>query len=163
MRLLLLLLFGAFTALVVPYVLHEARPDMFPAGTEVLRAYQDAQEIARILLESWRMGQEPGASQPLFEETRLWSTTVVVSVAATWFQGFMLGGIVGLVLLNVRPVTLIVLGALFGFCLYSCTGVQVTHDFSAEMVTTIRLFAALQLAAALAGFLTARSFRRTTV
>lgn len=163
MRLPLLLLFGTFTALVAPYVLHEARSDLFPPNTNVVRAYQDAQEIGRILLESWRTEQGPGASEPIFEETRLWSTAVVLAVAAQWFQAFMTGGIVGLLLLNVRPVALLVLGGFFAFALYSCTSMRVTHDFSPETVRGIRLFSILYLAAALAGFFTARSFRRTTV
>lgn len=163
MRFLLLLLFGAFTALVVPYVINEARQDLFPPNTDVMRAYQDAQEIFRILLESWRAGQEPGTSQPIFEETRLWSTAVVVGVAGQWFQAFMTGGILGLLLLNVRPVTLLVLGGFLAFALYSCTSVKVTHDFSPEMVRGIRLFSLLYFVGLVAGFLTARSFRRTTV
>ena len=163
MRFLLLLLFGAFTALCVPYVIHEARSELFPPNTDVLRAYQDAQEIGRTLIESWRTGQEPRTSQPIFEETRLWSTAVVLAVAAQWFQAFMLGGIVGLVLLNVRPVTLVVLGAVFAFALYSCTSVKVTHDFSPETVRGIQLFSMLYVAGLLAGFFTARSFKKTTV
>lgn len=163
MRLLLLFLFGAFTALVAPYVIHEARSDLLPPNTDVMRAYRDAQEIGRILLESLRTGQEPGASEPIFEEGRLLSTAVVVAVAAQWFQAFMTGGILGLFLLNVRPIALLVLGGFFAFALYSCTNMQVTHDFSPETVRGIRLFSVLYIAGALAGFFTARSFRRTTV
>lgn len=163
MRFLLLLLFGAFTAVVVPYVLLEARSELFPPNTDVMRAYRDAQEIGGILLESWRTGQEPGASEPIFEEARLWSTAVVIGVAAQWFQAFLTGGILGLLLLNVRPVTLMVLGGFLAFALYSCASVNVTHDFSPEMVRGIRLFSALYFAGLLAGFFTARSFRPTTV
>ncbi|TDR85437.1 hypothetical protein [Enterovirga rhinocerotis] len=163
MRFLLLLLLAAVTALAVPYVLHEARSELFPPGTDVMRAFQDAREIAGHLIEALRTGEEPPVSQPLFEEARLWSTGAVMAVAACWFQGYVFGGIVGLILMNVRPVTLGLLGILFLFGVFSCTGVQVTHDFSAETVSVIRQFAALQLAAALAGFLTARGFRRTTI
>ncbi len=163
MRFLLLLLLAAGTALAVPYVLHEMRADLFPAGTDVPRAYRDAREIVALLIDAFRTGQEPGVSEPIFEEARLWSTAVVMAISGVWFQGYLLGGIVGLFLLNVRPATLLVLGCLFAVGLYSCTSVRVTHDFTPETVTGIRLFSALQLAAALAGFFTARSFRRTTI
>ena len=47
--------------------------------------------------------------------------------------------------------------------LYSCSRVQVTHDLAPESVQTIKRFFGLAVAAALAGFLTARSFRRIAV
>ena len=58
---------------------------------------------------------------------------------------------------------LLLVGGFLLFALYSCTSVKVTHDFSPETVRSIQLFSALYVAGLLAGFLTARSFRRTTV
>lgn len=163
MRFLLLLLCGGFTAVVAPYVLFEARGELFPPDTDIQRAYQDAQEIFRTFFESWRTGQEPRLSEPVFEEPRLWSTAVVIGVAGQWFQAFITGGILGLLLINARPLTLAIIGAVLAFTLYSCTSVQVTHDFSPEAVRSIRLFTALYFVGLVAGFFTARSFRRTTV
>lgn len=163
MRFLLLLLLAAGTALAVPYVLHEVRSDLFPAGTDVPRAYRDAREIVALLIEAVRTGQEPSVSEPIFEEGRLWSTAAVMAVCGVWFQGYLFGGILGLVLMKVRPLTLLLVGGFLAFSLYSCTSVRITHDFTPETITGIRLFSALQFAAALAGFFTARSFRRTTI
>lgn len=165
MRFLLLLLFAAASALAVPYLIHGARPGLFPAETDVSRAFADAQEVGRLLLETWRKSSDPMATtpEPPFSDARMWSMAAVLGVSAVWFEGFMLGGLIGLLLLRVSETTLAVLAVICTFALYSCTEMRVTHDFTPETVSIIRRFAALQLIAAIVGFIVARSSRRVTV
>ena len=162
MRFLLLLLLAVGSALVMPYLVYGIQPDLMPGGGSVGDAWSDVRDIVRLVREAWGTGQEPAQSE-VWGEMRLARAASVAGVAAAWFVGFLPGGILGLVLINARPTTLAIVGAVLALTIYACTKVQVQHDLSPEAVSGFKRFFSLMLAAAPTGFFATRGIRTLSV
>ncbi len=161
MRLLMIVLIALGSAMAAPYVVLEQWPELLTRGGDVSRGFEDAQEIVRVLFESWRRGQDVSTAQPVFEETRLRVSVPVAVVAVAWLFGFLAGGLFGLLLSGLGRWPFLIVCGVLGGAAYSCTRTAtVTTDLSPETVQLIRAGLLISLAALLAGLLTARGTRR---